>query len=94
MLGLGILLACHRNYLGNEESNSMCFNSCFKEKNCLGRVKKARETGVNTPCTVLTFQRHQSGQKPETVGLKVKTLCVNSPPVLHKRVSVPLTAVL
>ena len=73
MLGLSILLAYERNYLGNLESNSMCFNSCFKETNCLERVRKTREKGVNTPCVVPTFQTHQSRQQPETVGLKVKT---------------------
>lgn len=37
MLGL---LARERNYLFNKENNSVCSSSCFKEKNCLGKVRK------------------------------------------------------
>lgn len=71
--GLLGLLAQEKNYLVNKENNSVCSSSCFKEKNCLGKVRKAGEIGVNTPCILLTFQTHQSRQQPETVGLKIKT---------------------
>lgn len=95
-LGLGTLSVYRRNYLSNKENNSMCFNSCFREKSSKGKDEEGSgNVSKYSIYSCLNFKQTKSLWQHETHWSRGRnTVNLTVSPDAKYTASASLTAVL